>query len=266
MESIILPEGKYFGNLDNERELSFARLSLTSYGPDDTFRKHYHENSYLSLLSSGAYTENHKSSTRLLNNGELIFRPAAYDHSNGFCGVPGLCFNIEFKKNWQQELDYKFRLPDQSQVYKCGTFPGIYKAVIAFKNNDDASGLSELLLQWLFEINRQPLPESTVPWISKVKVILENETGVHHSISSIAAKVHVHPVYLAGCFKKKTGFTIGEYQLIARLKKATSLLLNTKMQMTEIALECGFYDAAHFNRHYTAQYGITPLQFRKKIK
>ncbi|MCW3084687.1 MAG: AraC family transcriptional regulator [Bacteroidetes bacterium] len=265
MEPIVLSEGKYFGRLDNERELHFARLSLTSYGPDDTFHKHYHENSYLSLLSSGAYTENHKSNTRILNNGELIFRPAAYDHANDFCGNPGVCFNIEFKKDWQETLDYKFRLPNQSEIYTCGTFPEIYKAVIGFKNNNHSSDLSELLLQWLFETNRPQLPESNLHWIPKVKTILENETDVHHSINSISGRIHVHPIYLAGCFKKKTGFTIGEYQLAAKLKKAARLLLNTNMQMTEIALECGFYDAAHFSRHYTAYYSVSPLQFRKKL-
>jgi len=265
MEAIYLTEGNFCGLLNKSLDLDFAHLSITSYGSDDRFEKHYHENSYLSLLASGSYTETHKSGTTVLNSGEIIFRPAAYDHSNGFCGKPGFCFNIEFKKNWQQLVGPKLALPRLTEIYKCGTFPEIYKGMIAFLNDDHPGNVSELLLQWLMSINTPKLPESAVSWIGKVKHILENELETNHTMHSIAERVFVHPVHLSASFKKKTGFTIGEYRLQAQLKKACMLLLSSRKNITEIALECGFYDAAHFIKKYTAVFGSSPLQFRKKL-
>ncbi|TND07997.1 MAG: AraC family transcriptional regulator [Bacteroidetes bacterium] len=266
MKAIYLPEGRYCGNLDKSIGLDFAWLSFTRYHGEDSFHRHYHENSYLSVVGFGPYTETNKTGTVKLENGEIIFRPAGYNHANSFCGQPGLCFNIEFKKNWQEHTDFNWKLPRDWKIYPCGSFPAVYKSMLAFMEGDDPGHISEYLSGWFCEINETRIPETGLAWIKKVKDILENETGTHHSLQALAGRVHVHPVHLASAFRRKTGFTIGEYQLRARLKKSARLLLNSTKDITGIALECGFYDTAHFIHKFRAAYASSPARFRKKIK
>jgi transcriptional regulator GlxA family with amidase domain len=48
-----------------------------------------------------------------------------------------------------------------------------------------------------------------------------------------------------------------------RLNHAHWMLLNTHRSVTQIALECGFADSAHFSRWFRREYGEAPSAFRK---
>lgn len=264
MKAVCLKAGTNYGRLEKKAELDLTCVSLTSYGALDQYEKHYHENAYLSLVVKGAYTEKNKEGTGLLNNGELVFRPAYYDHANGFTGSPGICFNLEFKKDWNSQTGHAFKLPAKNEVYACGVFPVIYKALYAFQTGCEHE-VNELFLHWVMEINQKQCTETDWRWIKKVKAILDEETCGTHSLSELAQRVHIHPVHLASCFKQKTGLTIGEYQQRNRLQKGLEMLLNTPMTVTEVALEAGFFDAAHFIRSFVKTYGVAPARFRKRI-
>ena len=41
------------------------------------------------------------------------------------------------------------------------------------------------------------------------------------------------------------------------------LLTDTRMQVGEIAEQCGFRDRCYFSRSFAARYGVSPLKFRK---
>ena len=68
--------------------------------------------------------------------------------------------------------------------------------------------------------------------------------------------------YIGTLFKKHTGMTIKEYQLMLRLKYAVKLLCETQLSIAEIATEAGFYDAFYFSKVFKREKGISPLKFR----
>jgi AraC family transcriptional regulator len=76
----------------------------------------------------------------------------------------------------------------------------------------------------------------------------------------------VHPVYLANAFKKKTGLTIGEFQIGVKLEMALCSLLNTSLPIHEIAIQSGFYDPPHFVHAFKYAYKISPQKFRVRLK
>ncbi len=265
MKTVCLSEKQYYGHLHKQLDLGFAHLSLTDYKNNEKLKKHYHENSYLSLLVNGMYSEINKESTQFISGGEILFRPRSYDHANEFGDTAGVCFNIEFKDNFTGINDFDLTLPSRNMHYKCGIFPEIYKAFFGFIKGNSKEDLEELILKWLFEINDTRFPESSIPWINKVKYILETETHLHHSIQSVSERVFVHPIYLAGCFKKKTGLTIGQYQTQAKLNRAVKQLFTSRLSVTEVALSRGFFDSAHFIKQFKTVYGVTPLHFKKTV-
>lgn len=63
--------------------------------------------------------------------------------------------------------------------------------------------------------------------------------------------------------KEGRGLTTQQYILQYRLDRAAGLLLQTDKTISEIALEIGLKDLAHFSRAFKEQYGQSPLVFRQ---
>ncbi|MGH2666582.1 helix-turn-helix domain-containing protein [Flavobacterium sp.] len=263
---ILLKEGEYFGKNTLAQEDANFKLSLQHYTPNFSISEHYHENDYISILTKGVYQEKSKKQESGVEAGNILFRPKDYNHSNAFTNCGGSCFNIEFKKDWDKNLDFGFRLPSGFENYKTGNFASFYKLIHSFLKNEAYENQTELIYDWLFQINQNTAISSRQPWIEKVKTILENEFAVFHSLASLSDLVFVHPVYLSGAFKKKTGLTVSEYQLEMKLKNAMHLLLTTTLPINEIGFNNGFFDDAHFIHSFKNRYNVSPHQFRQALK
>ena len=76
------------------------------------------------------------------------------------------------------------------------------------------------------------------------------------------AKLHaMSPAHFSRQFKKITGVGLSEYINITRVTAAEKLLLNTDMQITRIAEECGFNDSNYFAAVFKKIKGITPKKY-----
>ncbi|MEI8248779.1 MAG: AraC family transcriptional regulator, partial [Lentisphaerota bacterium] len=64
-------------------------------------------------------------------------------------------------------------------------------------------------------------------------------------------------------FKKYYHATPLDYLLRLRIQRASGLLVNTVMNISEIALECGFSDSSYFTLQFRRQAGVAPKQFRQ---
>ena len=60
-------------------------------------------------------------------------------------------------------------------------------------------------------------------------------------------------------FKEETGYTIGNYVTMKRLRYARELILGG-MPVTQACFECGFQSYSTFSRAYKKNFGISPTQ------
>lgn len=261
-----LREGEYLGQNLKSIENSLFRFSITSYRPYSILEKHYHQNNYLSLLIEGNYLERNSSDESFIIAGDILFRPSAYTHENIFKSNSGRCFNIEFKSGWNKDADANLKIPDSFKHFKSGNFPPLYKLFTNFQRQYSEDLSSELIFDWIFQVNRSTISAGHQPWIKKVQTIIKDEIEVFHSLQSLSERVFVHPVHLSRAFKEKTGFTISVYQLKIKLSNSISLLFNTSLSISDISYRNGFYDEAHFIRSFQAIYKISPQKFRLLVK
>lgn len=63
-------------------------------------------------------------------------------------------------------------------------------------------------------------------------------------------------------FRSRLGSRPAQYYRALRLHRANNLLLNSNLEIRQIALACGFQSG--FTAHYQAQFGLTPLAMRKR--
>lgn len=66
-------------------------------------------------------------------------------------------------------------------------------------------------------------------------------------------------------FKEATGRSPIQHQLLCRLRHACSLLANTDLNVTEIALSCGFQDSNYFSRQFSRAQGVSPRAWRRNL-
>lgn len=63
-------------------------------------------------------------------------------------------------------------------------------------------------------------------------------------------------------FVNETGTGLNQYLLNCRLYAAKQLLINSKLTVKKIALECGFKNEVYFNIFFTKRMNMSPLKFR----
>lgn len=104
------------------------------------------------------------------------------------------------------------------------------------------------------------------PYVARALSIMEEHLTTHLDISSLADQLHISRRMFEHRFQRKMKMAPAAYLRARRLRRATELLENPDMQITEIAYACGFANAAHFCTLFRKQHGVTPKQFREILR
>ena len=85
-------------------------------------------------------------------------------------------------------------------------------------------------------------------------------------IAQIAGQLSVSSNYLSTVFHKKTGVTFMKYLTRIRMIKAGEMLLNTNLQIKQIAEGVGYFSTRHFTKLFTEAFEQYPSDYRKMSK
>ena len=98
----------------------------------------------------------------------------------------------------------------------------------------------------------------------EAKRFLELRLNDPPSLNDIARHAGINDYKLKRGFKELFGTTLFDYYTKIRLEYAKEILLDTEMQLSEIATKIGYSSPQHFNAAFKKMYSISPGKFRNK--
>ncbi|MBE5915595.1 MAG: helix-turn-helix domain-containing protein [Pseudobutyrivibrio ruminis] len=81
--------------------------------------------------------------------------------------------------------------------------------------------------------------------------------------TEVAEYVHLNEDYFTREFKKYTGYTYKDYEVMIRMEMAKTTLAKTKLPVSIVASKVGYDNFSHFSKAFKKYTGMTPQEFRK---
>jgi AraC-like DNA-binding protein len=121
--------------------------------------------------------------------------------------------------------------------------------------------LEDFLIQRMLKNNRNVSQLNLVESLCK---FINCEMGTFN-IQKISQHFGFSERYIQKLFLSWVGITPQSFFSVQRFNKSLVLLKSSKAQSTSIALECGYYDQAHFIKEFRGYTGLTPLKARTEL-
>ncbi|AVE03151.1 MULTISPECIES: helix-turn-helix domain-containing protein [Pseudomonas] len=110
---------------------------------------------------------------------------------------------------------------------------------------------------------RTPATGGLSPWReSLVKKLILERLSETLEVTELARACALSRSHFSRAFKSSTGLSPQDWIRCQRILRAKQLIQDTDLTLTQISLECGFCDQAHFCHMFTRSEGITPFAWR----
>ena len=135
-----------------------------------------------------------------------------------------------------------------------------------FRRKDDVSpvDIEAVILHLLLSRAHQAQPpRGSIPsWLLRIREMLREQEPARLTLAELSRLAGRHPVQVSRQFHHFFGCTISEYVRRVRIARAQSLLCCSRLQVSEIALACGFSDQSHFTSAFRRLTGVPPHRYR----
>lgn len=123
-----------------------------------------------------------------------------------------------------------------------------------------------MLLDFCKRAGETQIPEGISADVYQCMNYIRSHTNEPISIENAAAHVNRSASYMMKHFKSELGIHMGAYIMRCKLEEAKSLLTYSDKSLADISSYLCFSSQSYFQNVFKKQYGITPLQYRKKTK
>lgn len=260
-------KGEFYGQTNKTINLDGITLTDTVY-THDKVDWHYHENAYFTFILQGNVIEGNRKEIYNCSAGSLLFHNWQEPHYNikpeGFTRG----FHIELEQSWFDNLEFKAENLQGSINISTPDLKFLFYKIFKeskFDASSTALSIESLLLETLGKMlkNNETSISKKPTWVSELDTILNDQFSEQLSLNYLSKALNIHPVHLSRDFSKYFNCSLGEYIRKLKVEKSLQLISKRKLDLTAIALECGFSDQSHFTRCFKEINGINPSVYKK---
>jgi AraC family transcriptional regulator len=262
-----LPVGRFFGHAKQRFATAGLVLSEVDHPSAKRLPRHGHQNSFLTIVLDGHYTEHFANETVEFRPGWMSLHQACIEHEDQIepGGSTMLC--AEMAPSWIEGCfgettftnDVYGPVPSEHLIHRLRSVLGM----------SGLEGMAEELIIEVVDFASQgrgftqgPAPDV----FQRARDMLHGCYADNLTVRDVASELGTHPVYLSRIFRNKTGKTLGEYLNRIRVEAAARLVMTSDEPLSEIALASGFFDQSHFTRVFKQATGFTPGKWRENAR
>lgn len=100
--------------------------------------------------------------------------------------------------------------------------------------------------------------------MQQAKTYIDQHFSEDISLETLAAYLHLNPIYVSKLFKDKLNINYIDYLSEIRIKHAKKRLLEQETSTKEIAYDVGYRDLNYFSKVFKKYTGYSPTEYRKR--
>lgn len=102
--------------------------------------------------------------------------------------------------------------------------------------------------------------------IEMAKQYIKDNCAADVSLERVSREVGLSSFYLSKLFKKEEGINYKDYVISVRMEKARALILEGKMNVSEVAVAVGYSNNTYFGKAFKSYFNVTAKDMRLHIK
>ncbi|MBR2449835.1 MAG: helix-turn-helix transcriptional regulator [Clostridia bacterium] len=126
--------------------------------------------------------------------------------------------------------------------------------------------LSLLFSCLLLQLEKQQQNSLVHPLVGKIKEYVKENIDKKITLSDVGKHTFFSPGHCDRVFKKETKQSIIDYAIDSKIIEAKYILLTENVSLRAIADKLGFDDYNYFARLFKKRIGMTPTQYKNKVK
>jgi AraC family transcriptional regulator len=247
-------------------ETSAVKVEEMVYAPGLSIARHSHETANLLYIIAGVHWSGYSRGGDTCAPRTVRFLPAGEPHENYF-PIESRCLHVELRQPiWDLAAEYGPTIGAPGELTQPSSAGLGAQLLHEFRQRDEDSRLDiEGVILRLLLIDRQDSTrrrQRIPPWLLRIREMLREDPTSRPTLLDLARCVGRHPVQISRQFHQHFGCTISEYLRRVRVARAQSLLACPDLDVSEIALACGFCDQSHFTSTFRRLTGTPPYRYR----
>lgn len=207
----------------------------------------------------------------------VIYYPNSPQLYRYYCKDKTSVYWVHFTGAHVQAIFDHYNIPRESGVIHSGVSPDyqwLFSQIIReLQTNRTKSDemLTLLLINILMFVNRSlemktKFADTTEKEITYAMYHFRENFNKEINIDDYARECNISVCWFIRCFKQVTGQTPLQYIISLRISNAQMLLETTDYTIAQIAQEVGYDNPLYFSRLFHKQTGVSPNQYRKKLR
>ena len=245
-------------------QLNYAKKFYTKYA------KHSHDTLCISIIKQGKIVVefHNKEKQTLYPNQIVIFNPHQVHVTKNSNIKSYNYYTLHLTQKWIDKISpslyFKNNIINSQNYYEI--FLNLCENIIQNNIKDIEKELYNFFID-LVENHSNNISTSTNNQIfNNVKNYIINNIQEQLTLDDIAKEIGYSKEYIIRIFKKEFGLTPHAFLMNEKVNYAKNILdKSDSLNLTEIALELGFYDQSHFIKFFKKSFAITPNKYKKDI-